>query len=435
MSTLYDVVVVGAGPAGSAAAITAARGGSKVALIERGIYPGAKSVYGGVMYLKVLDRIVPTWREEIPFERWITKRHTMVLDGSTSVTVSYHDDGWGRYPYNGVTCLRSNFDSWFASKAQLEGVDLITATTVVDVKFHSGSNPSVMGVTLSNSDQTVGCRSVVLAEGALSPLADRLGLSSPSKNHHLTLGVKEVLKLDPSTIDERFGVPHDQGVDIEILGGLSPLVGGGFLYTNRDTVSVGVIISLESLKHHQVRAEYALEQIKHHPSIEPFIKDSMQVEYLAHLIPEGGWRDRGTLMKQGVYVTGEAASSTLASGIWLEGINYAIEMGAIAGEHATRYSEGKYGDEASRQYEDDIKRSFVGKNLKKLRFAPEVVLSNPIQRTLPILLNKTASSIFTVTDPLPKSGLIKTLYRAIKEANVAVVPTIKALLKTFWSFK
>ncbi len=432
---MYDVVVVGAGPAGSAAAITAARAGARVALIERGIYPGAKSVYGGVMYLKVLDRILPKWREEIPFERWITKRQTMVLNGSTSVTLIYHDENWGQDPYNGVTCLRSNFDSWLASKAQMEGVDLITATTVVDVKFQKEPSAPVLGVILSNSDHAVGCKSVILAEGALSLLADRLGLSSPNKSQHLTLGVKEVLKLDAATINERFGVTYDQGVDIEILGGLSPLVGGAFLYTNRDTISVGAIVSLESLKRHQVRAEHALEQIKLHPSIKPLIKFSTQVEYLAHLIPEGGWQDRGTLMDQGVYVAGDAASSTLAAGMWLEGVNYAIEMGITAGEHAVRYAKGDSVGDASRLYQDAVKRSFVGKNLKKLRYAPEVMLSEPIQRTLPIVLNKSIGSLFTVTDPLPKPGVTKAIFSAIKEAHVAVVPTVKALLKTIWSFK
>ncbi len=432
MNTFYDLVVVGAGPAGSASAITAARAGAKVALIERGIYPGAKNVYGGVMYLGVLDKIVPSWREEIPYERWITKRETMVLDNSSSVTVTYHDESWGEPPYNGVTCLRSKFDSWLASKAQLLGVDLITSTTVSDIQFHNGS---VKRVALKDTPDIVECKSVVLAEGALSLLSDRLGLSSPHKNNHLTLGVKEVLKLDAEIINERFNVSYDHGVDIEILGGLSPLAGGAFLYTNKDTLSIGVIVTLNTLKHHKIRPEFALEQIKAHPSIEPLIKGSKRTEYLAHLIPEGGWKDRGVLMRKGIYVAGEAASSTLAAGIWLEGVNYAIQMGIVAGEQAASYAKDENPSRSPLEYQNAIEGSFVGKNLKKLQHAPDLVLSDFVQRSLPLILNKSAKNILTVKDPLPKEGGIKAISNAIKDARVDKTTVLKAFLKTLWSFR
>ena len=74
----FDVIVVGAGPAGSAAAIAAARAGRSVLLVERGPFPGSKNMYGGVVYGRVLDSIVPRWWEEAPIQRWVTRRATMI---------------------------------------------------------------------------------------------------------------------------------------------------------------------------------------------------------------------------------------------------------------------------------------------------------------------------------------------------------------------
>src|SRR5580704_8497339 len=117
MTEAFDAVVVGAGPAGSAAALVIARSGRKVALLERGPFPGSKNMYGGVVYGRILDSLVPGWWNEIPVQRWVTRRATMVLSGDQSLTVDYRNDRWSRPPYNGCTTLRPDFDAWLAAKA------------------------------------------------------------------------------------------------------------------------------------------------------------------------------------------------------------------------------------------------------------------------------------------------------------------------------
>ena len=77
----FDVIVVGAGPAGAAAAIEVARSGRSVCLIERGPYPGSKNMYGGVIYGRILDTIIPEWWNDAPIQRWVTRRSTMMITG------------------------------------------------------------------------------------------------------------------------------------------------------------------------------------------------------------------------------------------------------------------------------------------------------------------------------------------------------------------
>ncbi|MBP6728139.1 MAG: FAD-dependent oxidoreductase, partial [Microthrixaceae bacterium] len=133
MSVDYDAIVVGAGPAGSAAAIALARSGRSVALIERGPFPGSKNMYGGVVYGRILDGIVPNWWEEAPIQRWVTRRATMMMTDTQALTVDFRTAAWGAPPYNGATAYRPDFDQWLATHATAAGAELICSTTVTGV--------------------------------------------------------------------------------------------------------------------------------------------------------------------------------------------------------------------------------------------------------------------------------------------------------------
>ena len=123
-----DAVVVGAGPAGSAAALELARAGRDVVIVERGAFPGAKNVYGGVVYGRILDEVVPQWWTEVPVQRWVTRRSTMLMTPTQALTVDYRTSAWDRPPYNGMTTYRADFDSWLAGKAVAAGARLVTST-------------------------------------------------------------------------------------------------------------------------------------------------------------------------------------------------------------------------------------------------------------------------------------------------------------------
>ena len=263
MSVDVDVVVVGAGPAGSCAATVLARAGHSVVLVERGAFPGAKNMYGGVVYPRILDQLHPEWWDEAPVQRWITRRSTMILTDDQALTVDFRAASWGRPPYNGATAYRPDWDHWLASKAEADGAHLVCSTTVTGLL--RDERGVVVGVATDRPDGDITARVVISCDGVNSFLAKEAGLYGPVDAANYTLGVKETLGLPKDVIDERFAVRGREGVDIEILGGTGGVNGGGFVYTNLDTVSVGVVLKLPKLAAQQRRPEEIIADLKTSP--------------------------------------------------------------------------------------------------------------------------------------------------------------------------
>ena len=131
-----DAVVVGAGPAGAAAALELAQAGKSVVMVERGPYPGSKNVYGGVVYGRVLDSLIPRWWEQVPVQRWVVRRSTMVMTPTQSLSFDYRSEAWGRPPYNGMTVYRADFDGWLAGHAVAAGATHVrVALTATDERI------------------------------------------------------------------------------------------------------------------------------------------------------------------------------------------------------------------------------------------------------------------------------------------------------------
>jgi electron transfer flavoprotein-quinone oxidoreductase len=237
-------------------------------------------------------------------------------------------------------------------------------------------------------------------------------------SHH-TLGVKEVLGLPREVIDERFGVRGDEGVDIEMLGCTRGIPGGGFLYTNADTVSLGVVLSLTHLAEAKVRPEELIADLKAHPSIAPYLRDATLREYSAHLIPEGGYDTMPVMVTDGMLVAGDAAGMTLAAGIWLEGVNFAIGSGLAAGRAIDRaIAAGDWSARGLASYRSDLEGQFVLADHKRLRKAPGLVLSDRIQQRYPGLVCDLVEGMFTVTNPVPKRGGLRVTRSAAAKHGV-----------------
>ena len=122
MPERVDAIVVGAGPAGTSAALALAQAGLKVAVFERGEQPGSKNMFGGVLYYtEVLDRILPDFWKEAPIERYVTRHDLVFMTDDSWTSVSFTEKQSGQPPYNAVTLLRARFDRWFAEKAREAG--------------------------------------------------------------------------------------------------------------------------------------------------------------------------------------------------------------------------------------------------------------------------------------------------------------------------
>jgi electron transfer flavoprotein-quinone oxidoreductase len=276
---------------------------------------------------------------------------------------------------------------------------------------------------------------VIACDGVNSFLAKEAGLYPHTDAANFTLGVKETRAMPKATIDERFGVRDRHGVDIEILGGTRGVNGGGFLYTNLDTVAVGVVLTLTKLAAQQHRPEAILANLTQHPAIAPLIEGSELKEYSAHLIPEAGLEMMPRMTTDGMLVAGDAAALCLAAGIWLEGVNFAMASGMYAGEAVVEAA--RAGDVSARGlagYRRRLESTFVLRDHRRLRRAPHLVLSDRVQHLYPEMIANVAERMFRVDNPAPKPGLRRILRDERRKAGVRLRDLARDGLDGFRSF-
>ncbi len=422
----FDAIVVGAGPAGSSAALAMARAGLRVALIERGEYAGAKNVSGAALYAPgLLAELLPNYWEEAPVERFLTRRVISLLGQESALSIDFRTDHFAQPPYNGFTILRPKFDRWLADKAQQAGASLITSTVVDDVLYE---RDQVAGVLCRREQGELYAPVVIAADGANSFLAKKAGLQGEFKAGEMTLGIKEVLRLDAHTIEERFNLTNDQGVATEYVGFATGNVkGGAFLYTNRDTLSIGLVTQIASLAQQRVKPYELLDRFKQHPAVAPLVRDSVPIEYSAHMIPEGGWAMLPKLSRGGLLVVGDAAGFVFAAGIFLEGMNFAIASGLAAAATAQEaHSQGDFSTASMARYRQQLEKSFVLQDLKRFRRAPAFLNNERLLHMYPELLCQAAENVFR-SDGRPRRKLGRTIYSTMR-GKVA----LRTLLRDGW---
>ena len=406
MAEKYDVIIVGAGPAGVSAAITTAKNGLSTAIIERGDFAGSKNMFGGIVYSKPTAQIVPEFWKTAPIERRVIDYQYWLLSDESHVQISHRNQKFTK-EFNSFTALRARFDKWFAQQAEASGALLLTRTTVTGVLKDAGG--MIKGISSDRGDLLSDV--VIACDGVNSLVSKAAGLRDEWKPEDIALAVKETYSLPKEKIEDRFNERGDEGVTIMTYGG-RPEEYAGFIYTNKDTISFGMGAIMSDLAAYKTRPQHILEWLKSHPSVKPLIEGAALREYTAHLIPEGGYNKVPPLFTDGMMVAGDAAM--LVNALNWEGTNFAMMSGKFAGETAVEAKKAdRYDAKQLSSYKGRLENSFVLRDLKKFRDIPHYISTNRQFLTLyPELMNNVLYRFFEV-DGRPKEEHLK----EIKDEN------------------
>ncbi len=412
----FDAIVVGAGPAGSSSAIKMASGGLNVLLVERGDPPGSKNVSGGILWGKDLSSIIPDWEKSAPLERYVERKVTSFLTHDSEIAIDFKTKKF-QQDKTGYSVLRTRLDGYLARKAQQAGAMLVTGVTVDSLAMKDGK---VVGVI--NEGETITSDVVILAEGPNPRVAISAGLREKPNDKTVAVGVKQVYKLPENVINDRFNLRGNAGFAGEYVISFLPnnVFAGGFLYTNKDTISVGVVINLETLrKDGKTHSFDIMEQFVQHPYIAPFLEGGQLQEYSAHFVYEGGYESLPKPYGNGYMMVGDTAGFSFSNGMILQGMNYAISSGILAGESAIEAKKDNDFSEVSlSRYWKKLEVSPAILDKKNFRGINSVVWSGLVHRTIPALLETSLQNMLYETGA-PKKHLSQILLKSMSSTGVS----------------
>ena len=308
----YDVIIVGAGPAGITAAIALAKAQIPVLVIEAGVFPGAENWSGAVYFTENLaqpDVLGEQGVRDSAYERPVTKRGFYIYNGHSLVGLNYRNPATFANCY---TVLRPTYDHYLAELAKSFGAEILTETTVDGLL--RDDNGHIVGVHTDRG--SIHADVVFLAEGDASQLVTKEGYErniEPGAPHFLQ-GIKEVIEVDPDYIEHTFKLPPGEGAAFEILlrnGSIqnrtANLNMGGFLYTNKASLSLGLVLPLDNLsKEFGGDHNRLMEWFKGLPEVRRWTKNSRSSAYGAKIIRGGGFREVPQLVDNGLAIGGAA---------------------------------------------------------------------------------------------------------------------------------
>ncbi len=416
MDDKFDCIIVGGGIAGLSAAMELAKNDMKFLLIERGEFAGAKNVSGGVLWGTDLARLVPEYWTEDPdeagWERFVNHRRLTFMDDQSAFSFDFKSDHFDAQPYKGLVVLRSKFDRWLADKVQ-EAIDQsevamesFLATNILVDKVLKDENGKVNGI--KAGEEEFFADSVIIAEGVNNLLTRQVGLQDEYvPADHVMTGVKEVIRMDRETIDERFQLDGLSGMSNEFLGYATDGVeGGGFLYTNRASLSVGLVLGLKDLREKVKKPYDILNKFKEHPAIADMIRGGEVVEYSAHVVSSGDMRVMPEeIYADGVMIAGEAANLLMNAGKAIQGMDYAMRSGILAAETVMEAKEaGDFSKQQMKTYRDKLEESYVLKDMRGFQGAVQTLHQPEMVDEIPDLVCDFGRKFFTVDDsPTPKA--------------------------------
>lgn len=415
----FEVAVVGAGPAGSAAAITLAREGVQVLLVERGAFPGAKNVFGGRIYSYALKKLLGDRWKDAPVERFIRKEGITFMTEASAFSVEYESkDSQGSF-----TAIRAKFDKWLAEQAEKAGAALVNETRVDDLIVENGR---VKGI-VAGQDK-IPTDAVIACDGTTTGLARKAGLVAMLEPQEISMGMKDIVELPSDTIEERFGLDPGEGAAHVFVGACSGgLRGGGFLYTNKDTLALGMVVGGDDVSLHGVPSHTLMEKLRGHPKVQRFIKGGRTVEYDAHMIPEAGPGLLSRPYTGGMLVAGDAAGHLLNNGYTFRGVDMAIGAGVAAAQTVLEARKKKdYSANSMQAFERRLRKEPSLRDMYTFNRVPGYLRNKRLYTVYPELVCSAAEAVYRV-DGTGKKKIFKEL-RSQTKGRVSTFTLIRDML-------
>ncbi len=418
----FDVIIVGGGLAGCTAAYLLAQAGMETLVVERGNFAGAKNVTGGRIYAHALENIFPGFAEEAPIERCITHEKLSFLTQDSCVTMDTSFAAQKELSGRSYSLLRSKFDPWLAEKAEEAGASIIPGIRVDDVIIREGKTCGIIA-----AGEEMEADTVILADGVNSLLGEKLGMVNQVSPKTCAVGVKEVIGLDSQMINNRFACRDKEGAAWLFSGAATDgHMGGGFIYTNEDSLSLGIVFGLHSIGETEKSVPQMMEDFKNHPFIQPLVAGGERLEYSAHLVAEAGFNMTPKLVDDGVLIIGDAAGFCLNMGFTIRGMDLAIASAqAAANAIITAKEKNDFSKAGLSAYKDNLENNFVMKDMKLYKKLPSFLHNKRIFKDYPEMVTALMGDIYTINGPgramrkkawphLKKAGLINLIKDGIK---------------------
>ncbi|KRR02143.1 FAD-dependent oxidoreductase [Bradyrhizobium valentinum] len=398
----FDAIVVGAGMAGNAAALTMAKRGMKVLQLERGEYSGSKNVQTAILDADIVEQLTPDFREDAPLERRLVEQRFWLMDRRSHVGLRYRFNDCNDERPNRYIVIRALFDKWFSRKVREAGATILYQTTVTELAQNRRGR--VIGVRTDRQDGIIHADVVVLAEGVNGLLGTCAGLRERPTPDQVALQVKEMHLLPRETIEARFNLKRDEGIVIEAAGSISRgMTVMGFICANRECISLGIGCLVSDLQRTGETPYALLNRFKRHPSVVPLINGSELKEYSAHLIAKRGYNTIPQLCGKGWVVVGDAAELNNTS--HRGPLNVAMISGRIAAEAIFRVKSrgGRSTSNSFSLYKKMLNESY--EDLKKYKDMPALMHTQPdnFLLTHPQLVSKAILN-FARIGGRPKAG-------------------------------